>query len=130
MSAQHIVDRLAACGISVAANDNDLVLSPLDRVTPVHVAFVREHKTALLAALRSANDPGPSIRPTMRLCCDCIHGTPALAGSAVSWHSCIVPKESHWHGWWGLSEHYCEAWEAQQDRRQPTDTGDADRWQA
>ncbi len=74
-------------------------------------------------ALRSANDPGPSIRPTMRLCCDCIHGTPALAGSAVSWHSCIVPKESHWHGWWGLSEHYCEAWEAQPDRRPPVAAG-------
>lgn len=80
-------------------------------------------------ALRSANDPGPAPQ-TAVCCCDCTHGTPALAGSAVSWHVCAVPKESRWHGWWGLSEHCCEAWEAQQDRRQAAGTGDADRWQA
>ena len=127
-SAQRIITRLKDCGIEISADGGELVLT--GPVTDVHVQFVREHKAELLAALQPSNDPAPAIRPTLRRCCDCIHATPALAGSKVSWHICAVSKESRWHGWWGLSEHYCEAWEAQQDRRQPTDTGDADRWQA
>ena len=67
--------------------------------------------TAAPPAVRPANDFPPSIRPALRRCCDCIHGSPTLAGSAVSWHSCAVPKESRWHGQWGLSEHYCGSWE-------------------
>lgn len=83
--------------------------------------------TAAPPAVRPANDFPPSIRPALRRCCDCIHGSPALAGSAVSWHSCAVPKESRWHGQWGLSEHYCGSWELHSDRRHPTDTGGSDR---
>lgn len=111
MNAQRIIARLAACGITVTASGNALALTPPDRVTPTHAQFVRQHKAELLAALRPANDFPPSIRPALRRCCDCIHGSPALAGSAVSWHSCAVPKESRWHGQWGLSEHYCGSWE-------------------
>ncbi len=111
MNAQRIIARLAACGVRVTSSGNALVLTPSDRVTPTHAAFVRQHKAELLAALQPSNDFPPSIRPAIRRCCDCIHGSPALAGSAVSWHSCAVPKESRWHGQWGLSEHYCGSWE-------------------
>ena len=129
MSSQEIIDRLAACGISVAANGHELLLTPADRVTAVHAQFVREHKAELLAALRSANDPGPSLQTAVR-CCDCRRSTPALAGSPVSWHVCGLPRESKKHGQWGLAEHYCGSWEAHPDRRHQADTGDANEWQS
>ena len=37
--------------------------------------------TAAPPAVRPANDFPPSIRPALRRCCDCIHGSPALAVS-------------------------------------------------
>lgn len=67
MNAQRIIARLAACGITVTASGNALALTPPDRVTPTHAAFVRQHKAELLAALRSANDPDPLAEQIARL---------------------------------------------------------------
>jgi hypothetical protein len=67
MDASAVIARMESQGFSLAISGDRLMVNPVDQLTDQQKTFLRQHKTEILAALKAAPTPPPTITELMAM---------------------------------------------------------------